>query len=332
MNKRQTLRRLMALGLAANALPARAQAPAQPSAKLWRVGFMWPGTRADEQPYIDTIIGKLRERGYVEGRHFSAEYRFADQNEALFPTFAAEYARLKMDLIVTRSTGAAIATKAATRDIPVVFGMVSDPVASGIITTLARPGGNLTGWSNMLTDTHGKLIEFLRAVRPKLAHVALLSDARNPGKVLEVALLRQTAAKLGLRLSAKNLNGAADVEPALAQIARERPDGLIVLVDSLTRGHTRQIVDFAAKQRLPAIYQVREFVDAGGLMSYGLNIRRQFERTAEYMHRIFQGKQPSDLPVEQPTRIELVINGKTAKALGIAIPQELLLRAEEVIE
>ncbi len=332
MNQRRNMLLAVGAGALANAIGARAQPGAKPPAKLWRVGFIWPGSRTDEQPYVDTILGKLRQLGYVEGRHFSAEYRFADQNEAAFAGFAAEYARLKMDLIVTRSTAAAIATKAATRDIPVVFGMVSDPVASKIVTTLARPGGNLTGWSNMLTDTHGKLIEFLRAVRPKLSHVALLSDARNPGKALEVALLRQTAAKVGLRLSAKGLNSAADFEPALAQITRERPDGLIVLVDSLTRGHTRQIVDFAVKQRLPAIYQVREFVDAGGLMSYGLNIRRQFERTAEYMHRIFQGKQPSDLPVEQPTRIELVINGKTAKALGIAIPQELLLRAEEVIE
>ena len=333
MSQRRDILFALGAGALANAIGARAQQAANaPPKKLWRVGFMWPGSRTIEQPYIDTIIGKLRELGYVEGRHFSAEYRFADQNEAMFPAFAAEYARLKMDLIVTRSTGAALATKAATRDIPVVFGMVSDPVASGIITTLARPGGNLTGWSNMLTDTHEKLIEFLRAVRPKLTHLALLFDVRNPGKVLESTLLKQTASRVGLRLSVKGLNSAADVEPALAQITRERPDGLIVLVDSLTRGHARRIVDFAAKQRLPAIYQVREFVDAGGLMSYGLNIRRQFERTAEYMHRIFQGRKPSDLPVEQPTRIELVINRKAATALGIAIPRDLLLRAEEVIE
>ena len=173
---------------------------------------MWPGARTGERPYIDTIIGKLRELGCVKGRHFSAEYRFAGRNEALFPTFAAEYARLKMDLIVTRSTAAALAAKAATRDIPVVFGMVSDPVASGIITTLARPGGNLTGWSNMLTDIHEKLIELLRVAKPKPSHLALLFDAHNPGKVLESTLLKQTAARVGLRLSVKGLNSAADDE------------------------------------------------------------------------------------------------------------------------
>ena len=248
------------------------------------------------------------------------------------PTSRPSTRGLKVDLIVTRSTAAALAAKAATREIPVVFGMVSDPVASGIVPTLARPGGNLTGWTNMLTDTHGKLIEFLRVLKPKLSHLALLFDADNPGKALEVKLLTQTAARLGLTLRAKGVRSTADVDAAFAQITRERTDGLIVLVDSMTRGHRQAIIDFAAKQRLPAIYQVREFVDGGGLMSYGMNVRKQFERTAEYMHRIFQGKQPAELPVEQPTRFELVINGKTAKALGIKIPHELLLRAEEMIE
>ena len=188
------------------------------------------------------------------------------------------------------------------------------------------------GWSNMLPDIVDKSIEFLRAFKPKLSHLAMLFDAGNPGKALEVKLLTQTAARLGLTLRAKGLRSAADVDAAFTQITLERTDALIVLVDGITRGHTRQIVDFAAKQRLPAIYQIREFVDAGGLMSYGLNVRKQFERTAEYMHRIFQGVKPSELPVEQPTRFELVINGKAAKALGLAIPYELVLRAEQVIE
>ena len=331
---------ISALGVAAFAVPftvplaVRAQPAAAPPGKLWRVGFIWGASRATTQRSLDTILRKLREIGYVEGRDFSTEHLWADGDAKLLPGFAAEMVGRKVDLIVTYSTEAAQAAKAATRDtqIPVVFTMVSDPVASSVVNSLARPGGNVTGWSNMLPDTSEKLLEYLGAMKPKMARVAVLSDPGNPGKVLEIAKLRQAAARLGLTLRPKELRNAADIDTAFSEIAGERTDALIILVDGVTTTHRRRIVDLVAKQRLPAIYQVREFVEAGGLMSFGLNISRQQERTAEYMHRIFKGAKPADLPVEQPTRVELVINGKTVRALGLKIPQALLISAEEVID
>ena len=326
---------LLAAGVAAlaNAIGARAQQAANsPPKKLWRVGFIWGPSRAATQARIERIFRKLRELGYVEGRDFSALHRWADGDSALIPGFAAEFVRLKVDLIVTSGTEAAQAAKAATSEIPVVFAMVSDPVASNIVNTLARPGGNITGWTNMLPDTAEKMIELLRGMAPKMARLAVLTDPGNPGKVLEIAKLKQAADKLGLTLLTKNLSTAADIDNAFAQMPRERTDAIIVLVNSVTLTHRQRVVDLAARHRLPAIYQVREFVDAGGLMSFGLNFERLQERTAEYMHRIFQGKKPVDLPVEQPTHVELVISRRTATTLGIAIPRDLLLRAEEVIE
>ncbi len=327
---------LIAAWSAAAALHAPFGALAQQSArapgKLWRIGFIWGPSRAATQGRIERIFRKLRELGYIEGRDFTAEHRWADANSALIPGFAAEFVRLKVDLIVTSGTEAAQAARAATTEIPVVFAMVSDPVASKIVNTLARPGGNVTGWTNMLPDTSEKMIELVKGMVPKMARLAVLTDPNNPGKVLEVAKLRQAAGKLGLTLRIKDLSTAADVDNAFAQMPGERTDAIIVLVNSVTLTHRQRVVDLAARHRLPAIYQVREFVDAGGLMSFGLNFDRLQERTAEYMHRIFQGRKPVDLPVEQPTHVELVINRRTATTLGIAIPRDLLLRAEEVIE
>ncbi len=332
MNTRRKYLVALGVGALANPFGALAQQPGKPSPKIWRVGFIWTASRAASQARLDTVLRKLREMGYVEGRDFTAEHRFADGNAALSPGFAAELVSRKVDLIVTSGTQAAQAAKAATRDIPVVFSMVSDPVASSVVNSLARPGGNLTGWSNMLPDTSEKLLEYLGAMKPGMARVAVLSNPGNPGKVLEVAKLRQAAARLGLTLRPKELRDAADIDTAFTEIAGERTDALIVLVDGMTLTHRQRIVDLVAKQRLPAIYQVREFVAAGGLMSFGLNLLRMQERTAEYMHRIFKGAKPADLPVEQPTRVELVINGKVARALGLKIPHALLISAEEVIE
>ena len=311
---------------------ARAQQAARAPGKLWRIGFIWGPSRAATQARIERIFRKLRELGYIEGRDFTALHRWADANSALIPGFAAEFVRLKVDLIVTSGTEAAQAARAATTEIPVVFAMVSDPVASKIVNTLARPGGNVTGWTNMLPDTSEKMIELIKGMVPKMARLAVLTDPGNPGKVLEVAKLKQAAGKLGLTLRIKDLSTAADVDNAFAQMPGERTDAIIVLVNNVTLTHRQRVVDLAGRHRLPAIYQVREFVDAGGLMSFGLNFDRLQERTAEYMHRIFQGKKPMELPVEQPTHVELVINRRTATTLGIAISRDLLLRAEEVIE
>ena len=332
MNRRRNILLALGAGALANANGALAQQSAKPSGKLWRIGFIWGPSRAATQARIDRNLRRLRELGYVEGRDFTAEHRRANADAALLPGFAAEFVRSKVDLIVTFGTEASQAAKAATSEIPVVFGMVSDPVASKIVNTLARPGGNVTGWTNMLPDTSEKMVELLKGVAPKMARLAVLSDPGNPGKVLEVARLKQAADKLGLTLRSKEARTAADIDNAFAQMPGERTDAVIVLVDAVSLTHRQRVVDLAARHRLPAIYQVREFVDAGGLMSFGLNIERLEQRTAEYMHRIFQGKKPMELPVEQPTHVELVINRRTATTLGIAIPRDLLLRAEEVIE
>jgi putative ABC transport system substrate-binding protein len=328
MNNRRKL--LITLGAGALAVPFAVFA--QQQGKVWRIGFISSTSQRSGQGDVDAIVRGLRQLGYAEGRDFAFEHRWADGNMKLVAGFAAELVRMKVDLIVTRSTIAALAVKSATQSIPVVFTMVSDPVSTGIVNTLARPGGNLTGWTNMFSDTSVKLLELLRAMVPKASRVAVISDPDNSGKALEVTALQQAARGQGLTLQSNGLRSAADVDNALAQMSRERIEALIVLADGVTSTHGPRIVDLAAKQRLPAIYEIREFVDRGGLMSYGLNINHQYERTAEYIHRIFKGARPADLPVEQPTRIELVINSKTAKLLGLTIPQSLLISADKLIE
>jgi putative ABC transport system substrate-binding protein len=325
-------RREFILALGASVLASPLPSFAQQRGKVWRLGFIWPQSRATGQEDIDSILRGLRGMGYIEGREFNAEYRWADGNSKSLPKFAVEMVRLKVDLIVTRGTATALAVKSATREIPVIFTQVSDPVATGIVSTLARPGGNLTGWSNMQPDAIGKLIELLKAVTPRVSRLAVLADPDNPAKPLEIGLLRKGAVTLGMTLQSKEVRKATDIEAAFAQMPRERTDAVIVLVDAVTTVNRQRIVELAAKNRLPAIYQVREFVDIGGLISYGVNQSGMQERTAEYIHRIFKGAKPADLPVEQPTKFEMIINGKTAKALGLTIPQSLLISADKVIE
>jgi len=210
--------------------------------------------------------------------------------------------------------------------------MVSDPVASGLVTSLARPGGNATGWANILPETSGKLLELLREVVPRASRIAVLGDPTNPGKVLEFKALRDQAQALGLTLQTVEVPTPAALDAAFSAIGRTLPDALITLVDAVTFTHRQRIVEFAAKHRVPAIYQVREFIDAGGLMSYGLNVASMFRRTAIYVDRVLKGAKPANLPVEQPTLFELVINLRTAKALGLTIPPSVLGRADDVIQ
>jgi len=235
-------------------------------------------------------------------------------------------------VIVVTSTPGAQAAKAATTSVPVVFSSVSDPVASGVVASLARPGGNLTGWSNLLPETSQKLFELLREIDPKVSRLAVLFDPSNHGKIVEVRVLQDIARSARVSLQLVEARNARGLKAAFASLATERPDGLVVLMDNLTFRHRKEIVAFAAKMRLPAIYQVKEFADAGGLLSYGLNMPEQFRRSAFYVDKILRGARPSDLPVEQPTKFELVVNMKTAKALGIPIPQSILLRADRVIQ
>jgi putative ABC transport system substrate-binding protein len=327
MNNRRKL--LVALG--AGVLISPFACFAQRQGKVPRIGFLMPSGDRDSGGG-GAVRDELRKLGWVEGRNIIIEYRSAEGKSDRLPALMAELVRLKVDLIVVGGTPAALAAKSAIRDIPIVFSMVSDPVASGLVASLARPGGNLTGWSNMLPETSAKLLELLKELIPKTSRIAILWDPSNPGKVLEIKVLQAAAQRMGLTLQSLRVRGLTDIRAAFSAMTQERPDGLVILQDAVTGSHREAIVQFAASIRLPAIYQVSQFVDAGGLMSYGMNRLRQYRRSAVYVDKILKGAKPADLPIEQPTLFELIVNMKTAKALGIKIPNSILVRADKVIE
>ena len=305
--------------------------PQQP-AKVFRIGYLSGSSPATLKHHVAGFQDGLRELGWVEGRNLIIEYRWAEGSTARLPVLAAELVRLNVDLIVASSTPGAQAAKHATREIPIVFAMVSDPIASGLVASLAHPGGNVTGWSNILPEMSGKLLELLKEAMPGASRIAVLYDPANPGKALELKELQAAARVLGVTLHPLEVPSPKEIEAAFSAMTRRRPDALITFVDAVTLPHRQRIVELAAKSRLPAIYQVREFVEAGGLMSYGLSVERQMRRAAVYVDKILKGTKPADLPAEQPTKFELVINLKTAKALGLTIPPSVLIRADEVIQ
>jgi putative ABC transport system substrate-binding protein len=267
----------------------------------------------------------------VEGQTIGIEYRWTEGRDEQFPGFAAELVRLKVDAIVTWGTPAALAAKNATTTIPIVMAASGDPVGTGLVASLARPGGNVTGLSGLNWELEGKRLELLKEVVLKLSRVAVLWNSGNP---LHVILLKEThgvAWALGVQLQPVAVQGSVDLDNAFAKMTKERPDALIVEADAFFVTQRRRIVDFTAKTQLPAIYTHRDFVDAGGLMTYGASYPDLFRRAAYYVDKILKGAKPADLPVEQPTKFELVINLKTAKALGLTIPQSILIRADEVI-
>ena len=323
-------RRNLIIALGASALAAPRPSLAQQPVKIARIGLLvFSGDR--NEPRLVAFRDELAKLGWIEGKNIHVEYRSAEGRSERLPALLSELVALKVDVLVTASTPTAIAAKSAIRDIPIIFSMVSDPVASGLVTSLARPGENLTGWSNMLPQTSAKLLELLKEVVPKASSIAVMLDPSNPGKELEFKALQAAGQRWELKLQSMPVRGLADIKAAFSAMAQQRPDGLIVLQDTVTSPNRVVIVEAAAGIRLPAVYQVSEFADAGGLLSFGLNQARQFRRSAYYVDRILKGAKPGDLPVEQPNTFELVINMKTAKALGIAIPQPLLLRADEVI-
>jgi putative ABC transport system substrate-binding protein len=312
-------------------LAAPLAAEAQQAGKPFRIGYIGSSS-GTSQHLVAAFREGLRDRGWVEGQNVIIEYRWAGGMAERYPTLLAELVGLKVDLIVTTTTTGALAAKRATTEIPIVFTMVSDPVASGLVASLARPGGNATGWSNILSETSGKLLELLREAVPGVSRIAILANLTNPGKALELKALSDQAQTLGVTLQSVEVPSPTTLDAAFSANEQTHPEALITLVDAVTLSQRQRIVEFAAKHRVPAIYQVREFTDAGGLMSYGLNMPGMFRHTAIYVDRILKGAKPADLPVEQPTMFELVINLKTAKALGLTIPPSLRVRADEVIE
>jgi len=318
----------LAVVLAVSLVLAPLAAEAQPAGKPWRIGYI--GTVYTRSH--DAFSEGLREFGYVEGRNIILERRFSEGKAERFPEFAAEMVRLKADVIVVATTPAAIAAKNATKTIPIVFPTAIDPVGAGVVTSLARHGSNVTGISRLSSDLEGKRLEFLKQAVPMLSRVAVLWNAANPANASAWRETQEAARALALVLRSHDVGGSTDFESAFAVMAQERPDALFVLEDGLISRHRRPIVDFATRKRLATMFSAREVVEAGGLMSYGPSTRELFRRAAYYVDKILKGAKPADLPFEQPTKFELVINMKTAKALGLTIPQTILLRADQVIE
>ena len=323
---RTTLLALVTLSLGLVAAPPAAAA--QQPAKIPRIGTL---QLAGQEPQIEAFREGLRQLGYVEGQNVSVEYRVTGE-VARLPELAAELVRLKVDVIVAAGTPAAQAAKQATTTIPIVMLGVGDPVGTGLVASLARPGGNVTGSSTLGPETGAKRLQLLKEVIPKLSRVAFLWNPANPANILTFKEIQVAARTLALKLESVEVSSPDEFDRALTGMMAKRPNAFIMTADPMHRHHIRRIVDFLARRRLPAMYQMREHVEAGGLMSYGTSYPALSRRAATYVDKILKGRKPADLPVEQPTRFELVINMKTAKALGLTFPPSILIRADQVIQ
>ena len=306
-------------------------APAQQSRKVSRVGYLGTSSSSLEAHVLDAFRQKLRELGHVEGENVAIEYRWAEGQDDRLPELAVELVRLKPDVIVTRGTPGTLAAKQATNTIPIIFAGIGDPVNAGLVASYARPEGNVTGLTFTGPELEGKRLQILKEVVPGLSRVAALWNPVSMGG----EFYRQTqiaATALGVTLQPVEARRVDDLEQAFATIGGAHTDALIVLADPFLLSKRKQIVAFAANKRLPAVYPYREYVDAGGLSSYAPSTIDRILRTAVYVDKILRGAKPTDLPVEAPTKFELIINLKAAKALGLTIPESFLLRADEVIE
>jgi putative ABC transport system substrate-binding protein len=319
---------LSLLGGAAVGWPLVARA--QQMGKLYRIGILETIPMAQNAANLDALRKGLRDLGYVEGQNLAIEYRSADGRAERFPDLASELVGLKVDLIVTRGTPAAKAAKNATRAIPVVMAAMGEPLI--VVASLAHPGGNVTGLTTFSTVLTGKRIELLKELVPSLSRVALLHDMGNPVAPPQWEETETAARSLGLQAELLDVRSLEDIGRAFEAAVRQHVDALLIGIDGLTQMHQQTLVDLAARHRLPAVYSSREFVEAGGLMGYAVSYPDLYFRAASFVDKIFRGAKPAELPVEQPIKFELVINRKTANALGVTIPPSLLVRAEEVTE
>ena len=321
--------------IAGGLLAAPLAAEAQEAAKVPRIGYLANYPPGAFPELHEAFLQGLRDLGYVEGRNVVIEYRDAEGKFERLPALAAQLLALKVDVIVAPTTAAALAVKQATSTLPTVFAVAGDPVGSGLVTSLARPGGNVTGLSLFLPGLVGKCLELLKQADPGVSLVAVLwQPGGYPGRT-EKDMLKEAdvaARALGMRLQFVEARGPEDFNRAFSDMTRARAGALTVLGSTMFFNERRRLVELAAKIRLPAVYPQREFVDAGGLVSYGANLADSYRRAAPYVDKILKGAKPADLPIEQPTKYELVINLKTAKALGLTIPPSLLQRADQVIE
>jgi putative ABC transport system substrate-binding protein len=326
-----TTRRAFLSSLARGLVAAPLAAQAQPAGKVWRIGWLSPSAAATGKSELNALREGLRDLNYVEGRNIMIEARWADGDATRLEELARGLVELNVDVLCTASTPATLAAKRATTTIPIVFGRAAFPEQTGLVASLGRPGGNLTGVA-FIGPEYGKRLELLREVVPKLSRVALLYNDKNRASVLAVNETQQWAKSLRVGLEPFGVHDRPSLETAFSAMRRRRPDALMTTADSLVSSYRTLIVDFASRHRLTSMYGDRDYVNDGGLMFYGTSTTNMWRQAATYVDKILKGAKPADLPVEQPSKFELVINLKTAKALGLTIPQSVLGRADEVIQ
>jgi putative ABC transport system substrate-binding protein len=306
-------------------------AEAQPPAKIYRIGYLAPGSASALGARMDAFRQGLRELGYVEGKNIFIERRHADGKLDRLPAIAAQLVRLKVEVIVTGGSASTRAAQETTSANPIVMTQDPDPIGSGFITSLARPGGNITGLSNLVSDLSGKRLELLKETIPKLSRVALFGTSTTPGNTQQLKEAELASSALGLKIQYLDVLGPKDIETAFRTARKEQADAVLVLAGSIFNSYRKQIADLAIKSRLPAIYINPEYVEDGGLMSYGASINDLYRRAATYVDKILKGAKPADLPVEQPMKFEFIINLKAAKQIRLTIPPNVLARADRVI-
>ncbi|MEH2570122.1 putative ABC transport system substrate-binding protein [Bradyrhizobium sp. AZCC 2289] len=306
-------------------------ARAQQAGKLPTIGFFSPRSAAAARRSVAALVQRLGELGWIEGRTVAIQYRWADEHDEQLAVIADEFARLKVDVIVTHATAPVRAAKQATAVIPIVFASAADPVSNGLVASLSRPGGNVTGISSLTVELAGKRLELLRELIPSVHRLAIMSNADGPGAVREMADAQAAARTLGLEIVTSEIRRAEDIAPAFEAL-KGRADALYVVTDPLVNTNRIRINALALGARLPTMHGSRDYVEAGGLISYGPDVLSMYRRAAELVDKILRGAKPADIPVEQPTRFNLVVNLKTANALGLAIPEAFFARADQVIE
>jgi ABC-type uncharacterized transport system substrate-binding protein len=325
-------RRTFALALCALLLALSYSASAQQPTKISRIGYLSPTSPSISPTRIEAFRQGLRELGYVEGKNIVIEYRYAERKFDRLPALAAELVRLKVDLIVTTGPTVTRAAKGATTTVPIVMTSDTDPIGNGFVASLARPGGNITGLSALAPELSGKQLELLKEVVPRLSRLAVFGTSTNPGNSQMLGEVKRAIATFGMKLQYLEVRGPKDIETAFRAATNERAGAVLCLVAGLVAaGHRTEITELAVKSQLPAIYPQSNYVQDGGLMSYGVNTADLDRRAATYVDKILKGRTPADLPVEQPTKFEFIINLKAAKQIGLAIPPNVLARADRVI-
>jgi ABC-type uncharacterized transport system substrate-binding protein len=326
MKKASSILFILATLILASVYPAHAQKQSTTP----RIGILRAGALPDAT--LELFLQGLRDLGYIDGKNILIEYRFAEGKEDRLPELATELVRLKVDAIFTGGTPAIFALRQATKTIPIVFFGTSDPVGTGVVASLAHPGGNITGISAQASDLWPKRLELLKEIFPKLSRVAMLWNKNSAGMALEARATQEVAEPLGVALQDRGVKDPNELEVVFAVMTKDRPDAFLALMDPVLNSYRKRILDFLAKNRLPAIFENKEWVEAGGLISYGPSYPELFRRAAVQMDKILKGTKPADIPVEQPTKFELVINLNTAKQIGVTIPPNVLVRADKVIK